>query len=1016
MDFFNSLKDNFSSSTITSVSLDTGKKSVSITPTISSIDISKTDYTQENNQFSPIEYPPAIIEQPLQIKGKKEKKPKSIEDTHYTLDFIREPMITFCITPTNAPELSNNGMFSPFGSPFGSNSFSDNLPSTKVTGDSSLLLNTVHGLYTNFYLPHRIRFNKSNVKLKMNDNISYKILMVGGKMKFFFSVPLKWKKSFISSIQQDWGNVDITEVDSNIVHKFEPSNSKVMDISLRQHYALSIKTVPLNNDIFFASLASLASTLDKEDNILIDFNIEPVNNSWKDKSQKKLREFKNGKPALKDDFLTLRGLLGKSWDMSYVILDEFSNLLEDVMMLKKEEEKKGKKKEDSKQLFDLKYSEEKSTPNMKGYNVQIRVIGESIDDKKIAHAFKNIENSFTLLDGDNKFGCTYIKSKKSIKKVIESVEKNLPLMGKPKDILFDKELKNLLTLPNKDTLNEYNKVIVQDNHTRSEIEDVFFDESNGSIPIGYTLDKKPKNILLGGYERQDWTEKGRLALSKQKLDDRSTATMVFGSMGSGKTSASESQALYTFGAHITDKEVWKRESKSVVLFDVADGSMIKNIYNYIQPWQRDRVIILNHSNFKNPVAVNNADLDEFNREVMQDDDYAYTLAEMEARLVIEILGANKTISVDRWFISALQCVHEVDKDWGYIEAIKLLIDTDFRNDEVMPKIKNRRLLLEIKSYNEMVNNKQANKVIETIQNRFSQLERDQKLWDCIAQKPLRGEDGKVKLNFRKMMDGDKDGAYLILIYIPKSGVSNLYRKFLFAHYFTKVWNVLLSREVGFAGREYRPETLIIVDEIHQIIDIPLIGKLFIDLFKEPRKYSGRYWFTLHGWSSLAKAGRGLDKDIKQSIMDNGCNLIMLKGGGEAFQSLSDFLHPMTIADFNNLMNMDFCGIFALRWNNKNHVMQVKLMPQIEKNPDFEQHSEVDTHFLTDYSSDYGRTRNDVREDNLNRSYDMLEKSISFGFDSDDVNITDNTSFESDFNDIDIEDDDNPWENGTNEMR
>jgi hypothetical protein len=213
----------------------------------------------------------------------------------------------------------------------------------------------------------------------------------------------------------------------------------------------------------------------------------------------------------------------------------------------------------------------------------------------------------------------------------------------------------------------------------------------------------------------------------------------------------------------------------------------------------------------------------------------------------------------------------------------------------------------------------------------------------------------------------------------------MYRKFIFAHYFTKVWNVFLSREVGFGGREYRPETLVIMDEIHQIIDIPVVAKLFIDIFKEPRKYSGRYWFTLHGWSSLAKAGKGLEGDIKQSIMDNGCNLIMLKGGGEAFHSLNDFLQPMTMADFNNLMNMDYCGIFAIRWKNKNHVFQARLGLPLGLNKDFKKYDKTDSDFLTKYLSPYGKSKDEVREDNLNRSYSLIEGSIenSFGDGGDD---------------------------------
>ena len=117
-------------------------------------------------------------------------------------------------------------------------------------------------------------------------------------------------------------------------------------------------------------------------------------------------------------------------------------------------------------------------------------------------------------------------------------------------------------------------------------------------------------------------------------------------------------------------------------------------------------------------------------------------------------------------------------------------------------------------------------------------------------------------------------------------------------------------------------------------------------------------------------------------MDNGCNLVMLKGGGEAFSSLSDFLQPMTIADFNNLMNMDFCGIFAIRWKNKNHVFQAKLGKPLGLNPDFKKYNDADSNFLTQYSSIFGREKSIVRDDNLDRSYQMIENSIKNGFMSD----------------------------------
>lgn len=898
------------------------------------------------------------------------------------VQMYREPVVTYQITPNNSPEnLSMDDHFGfsrskrrPQRNLKGITNFDEDIYSNST---SDMLLNTISGLFSKFYAPERIRFYKDGIKVKMNDVVSYKVAITNGEMKFYLTVPKKWAKGFISAIKKDWGQVDITKVSEKIID-FNPNRAKVMEVHMRHHYALSMKYGKQHDDSLYSSIASLASTLDENDKILIDYNIEPVNNSWKDKAQIKMKKFKNGGVPAREDAFTIGGIIGRTMDMFNAIFDEFTKLIEDLMGAEKVE------KEESKELFELQYSDKKLHANSKGYKMQIRVLGESNDNKKIRHAFRNIETAFSTLDGDNKFIVTHIKTKRGIKSIIKAVENNSPILNKTKDIYFEKEMENILKLPSKQTLKEYKKHIIQDNFTRTEIDSDFFDNSNGAIPFAKTLDKENKRIYFGGYKREWWTEKGRYVKEKTKLDDRSTATMVIGKQGSGKTSLSESQALYTFGAHLT-KDEWVEKSKSVVVFDVADGEMIKNIYNHVPDWLKDRVIILNHGNFNYPIAVNNADLDEFNNEVMKDDDYAYTLAEMEAKLILEILESEKSISINRWFISALQAVHSINKDWGYIEAMKVLLDDDFRATEIIPNLSgNRRLKLEIETFHNMSVNGNVSKIIQTIENRFSQLERDQKLWDCIAQKPLRNDDGKIKLNFRKLMDGDENGAYLVLIHIPKSGVSNLYRRFIFAHYFTKIWNVALSRESGFAGREYRPETLVIIDEIHQILNIPLVAKLFIDLFKEPRKYSLRLWLTLHGFSSFSTAGKTYESSIKQSILDNGCNLIMLKGGSDSFDKLEEFLKPYTIADYNNLMNIPFTGIFSIHWKSKMHVFQARLIEHISKNKDFKKYRELDSEFLTKFKSEYGVEKSIVRNDNLNRSYSMIEKALE----SDSYNISD----------------------------
>lgn len=119
--------------------------------------------------------------------------------------------------------------------------------------------------------------------------------------------------------------------------------------------------------------------------------------------------------------------------------------------------------------------DQKSNANSKGYKLQVRVLGESNDDKKIKHAFKNLENSFSLLDGDNKFYVTHVKTKRGIKSIIKAVEENKPLLTKTTDILYEKEINNIVRIPSKNTLKEYERCIMQDNFTRTEISKDFFD-------------------------------------------------------------------------------------------------------------------------------------------------------------------------------------------------------------------------------------------------------------------------------------------------------------------------------------------------------------------------------------------------------------------------------------------------------------------------------------------------------------------------------------------------------------
>jgi hypothetical protein len=892
-------------------------------------------------------------------------------------NIYREPVITYCITPNNSPMKDKfSSSKRKGGRRFAEHPFLDDMEDfyeDSLTSDT--LLNTITGLFSKFYLPERIRLTRDGVKVKLNDVVSYKIVFQNGTMKFYLTVPEKWAKNFTNAIKKDWGNVDINQISTDVVD-LNPKQCRASSIVLRHHHCLSIK---LQNpregvrDTLYSSLSSLGSTLSKDDKLIVDLNIKPLANSWKDEAIKEYRKAKRGKavPRKETSFGTIvQVVLG----FADSILGEVENFFMDLFSSSDDKKDDGKQ-EDRK----YSYSDEKLHANANGFQVQIKAIAESDDSRKTKHILKGVQNCFQQLDGDNKFVVKQIRTKRGIKNTVISVVNNKPLPMYGKDIFCEKEMNQLFKIPSKQTLKEFKKIIDQDNFTRTEISEDFFKEEVGALPFATSLDKEPRTLNFPNYEREDWSVKGRKVDKKTQLDDRCTETLVFGKKGSGKTEISVNQILETFLAGFsTSIEEWKRKSKSVFAFDVADGEILTKVWNRIPSCLRHRVIILNHAVPERPIPINFSELEEFNRVTLKDPDYSYRLAEIEADLITEILKVDQSMSVERWFKYALQSVHYASPDWGIPEAIKMLVDDDFRINEVMPLIfDDPEMLLEMEAYNEMSANKENGTVVTTIQNRLQQVKAERKLWDCIAQKPLRDAEGKAAINFRKWADGDIDGAYLVLVYIPKDA-SQKFRKFLFAHYFIKIWSVAISREKGFAGREYRPETLVVIDEIHQIVDVPVVARIFIDLFKEVRKYSFRFWFTLHGWSSLAKAGRGLEGDLKQSILDNGANLIMLKGGEDAFDSLSNFMGDMTMQDYNNLMNMQWTGIFSIWWGGQ-HVFQAKMLPESSKR--FRGYDKWDLYDLSNYISPYSRSREEVRRDNLNRVANLLKNSIKNGTES-----------------------------------
>jgi hypothetical protein len=431
-----------------------------------------------------------------------------------------------------------------------------------------------------------------------------------------------------------------------------------------------------------------------------------------------------------------------------------------------------------------------------------------------------------------------------------------------------------------------------------------------------------------------------------EIDSYVKATIAFGEQGSGKTSYIENQILETFLAGAQNETEWRRYGRSVVAFELADGKMIKNVRQHIPPWAQKNVVILNHADTENPLPVNFHDVIKINKKSRS---IKKQIADTETKILLDSVGDDsKTVAVERYFKAALQASYEVGKG-NLIDALKILKDQQywFQTLQKLEKKKKRNLAKALEeNATDMINDPS---VLKTIKNRLVPFMTDEDFVNLIAQEE------NPDIDFWKWTNA---GPYLVLIYLPGSGqeISQELRKFLFTHYFMKIWMMMLARERLEDNK--RKECLIIVDELHQILDQRAVQNLFGALFKEPRKYRFRYVFTVHGWSSFDEAGKNAEK-LKRSIKDARPNLVLLKGGDDFFKSMADMLAPYDVKDFTELMNMEYCGIFRIDVAKKTHIFMAKLIePADMRLPIFQKISLEESRSM---ANEFGRPREEVEE-------------------------------------------------------
>lgn len=736
-------------------------------------------------------------------------------------------------------------------------------------------------------------------------NISYKLIKKDGKIHQYLTLPkgTEPKEGLIKALEAD-------------VKSFRLDLTKIVLINDHLH-AFAIKGNPhhaLNLDMDFSkTIKSIFDSIGKDQQLLFNLTMKEVEDH-----NLKRRELKDRLSGMDPD------------DIKSVIYHQTKRAAISVAKWLYEGFEEETKKKHQQIIDNLKnkrwfqanpMTQRKLAEKNRYMEVEILFLLWSQARSATDKFQRELQKQITTIQGENHLEVIPVKPD------LERISKGQLQYDLPHLFLYQKELSQLLYLP---SINEIDDDFYREIEQKTEIPVEAMHFEIGGLALGKRMDTQAVIAMPR-------------ATTETDLDDRGTPTLVSGKKGSGKTQLLINQVADTFCFGAESTEEWKEKARSAVVFDVADGDMLREIYELVPKELKDRVVILNHADLDHPLPITNHDILRIN----PIDGFEEEISSMETEILMDSLkDKTATISIERFFKMALQASYIAGKG-NIIDAMKIIEDAAYRS-EIINRIGDENVFLpsELRKMDVIFDDP---KQLETIDNRISRLKNTQPWIDGLSQEPTEG------LDFWKWINGDEDGAYLVLVYIPKR-INKSFRSFLFAHYLMKIWYMTEAREI--INKKDRREFLVIVDELHQIFGHRVVPPILESIYKESRKYRGRYVFTLHGWSSIK------NKEIKDTIRDASGNYIMLKGGDDMFSSLEKEFRPYNVTDFNNLMKWSYTGLFKVDIKKKTHVFQAQLMEPASIR--YKKHRSVNLEAFRKTKNKYGRPKKEVRAAMINK--------------------------------------------------
>lgn len=734
---------------------------------------------------------------------------------------------------------------------------------------------------------------------KTRDHASFRIVYQSGSITFHLSVPSSFEDVVRHSVHNVWPKATVRSVPASYLDRLDPSISKVAFLELKEHFFKStlvdrsrLEPVP--------SLMAAGRNLLDDDLAVLDVAYVPVSDrSWHARAREARNKYRAGREPFKmpskwSDLLFLLGDL-----LVDGVIEKAFGLLDAIMG----ESKKDASVDLTRAGRELRPSTEQKFTHS-GFDMVVRIASQSKQTARAEKTLTAIGTAFKDISADNELEIRKVADDgrvfKPTTRFLERLKDDrLPSRLFASNIVSVPEASQVLQLPSAPLQEEYPE-IEQLSYREQRLPSSILDGSApGVVPLGVSTGVDPETLHIPG------------GMSSSAKDDRCKPGVVCGGVGSGKTAMATNQSLFTFGAHLPFDE-WKKAGRSVFVYDVTGGKTIRDFLAACPPDRRHRVKVIDYglSDRRPSLSWQVPDMD------------AETAADLAAQTVQFVeLATQQTMGPQtrRWLVIHSMAAFEANPDNTVLEAIQSLTDDAYRLEKIVPSVRNRSILRELRIFAAMTP-EQRSAVVAPILNRLYMLTTEHpRLWECVAQRPIRDSSGRLVNDYRLFMDGDADGPYAVLVNVPPSDergrlIAPSIQQAVMLGEASKLWAATLTRNPQDPDLK---EFLVIYDEPHQFMKgTPFFKRMFLEM----RKYRGRPYLFFHEWKSIK------DPELSAAILGAGPNIHVLYGSNANFEKLEPYLSPFTSEEFMAMPK--HYAINRISASGAAHVFMCRLMPPL----------------------------------------------------------------------------------------